>query len=314
MKNNTYYTDVMESWLRDKKAEFARSTYSKYRRICNKYITPFFADIKIENINSITFEDYRNFLNDHLLTGDPGAGNETAKCASMLVNRIMAYAKEQKLLETVPKFTWKSHPIRKEVTVFTEAEQYLIEEFCIKNKDIYSMGILLCLYTGMRIGELCALKWNDIDVEEEIIHINRTVQRLDTEEKKSALIVSYPKSRSSVRNIPIPKCILDVLLSFYAYENSTAYIFTGKENVPAEPRTFQYRYRKYLEKAGVKYRKFHTLRHTFATRCIHCGIDIKTLSEILGHSNVKITLEYYCHTTMEQKKKQMNRLSLLSHN
>lgn len=176
------------------------------------------------------------------------------------------------------------------------------------------MGILLCLYTGMRIGELCALKWNDIDVEEEIIHINRTVQRLDTEEKKSALIVSYPKSRSSVRNIPIPKCILDVLLSFYAYENSTAYIFTGKENVPAEPRTFQYRYRKYLEKAGVKYRKFHTLRHTFATRCIHCGIDIKTLSEILGHSNVKITLEYYCHTTMEQKKKQMNRLSLLSHN
>lgn len=148
--------------------------------------------------------------------------------------------------------------------------------------------------------------------DERIIRIERTVQRLEAETGSStALSVYYHKSMSSIRSIPLLDCLKNAFRDV-KFRHEKDYIFTKRPDIPGEPRTFQYRYRRYLKEAGVRYRKFHTLRHTFATRCLACGMDMKTLSEILAHSSVRITFEYYCHTSMEQKKEQMNKLYFLS--
>ena len=162
------------------------------------------------------------------------------------------------------------------------------------------------MYTGLRLGELCALKWNDIDVKNLTISVNRTVQRIVSENKsqKSILIETPPKSDSSKRIIPVSSEIMELLLKLYS---NHPYVF-GKEK-PLEPRTMQYRFKKILEKAGIENRNFHTLRHTFATNCIENNMDVKTLSEILGHSNVKITLNCYVHPTMDSKREQIEKLS-----
>ena len=151
--------------------------------------------------------------------------------------------------------------------------------------------------------------------DEYLRHAVQPVQRLsDKSGRLTSLTVSEPKTPSSIRTVPMPECIVNVLRKSYTEQSERGYMFSSCADTPAEPRTFQYRYRKCLENAGVRYRSFHTLRHTFATRCISCGIDIKTLSEIMGHSSVRITLEYYCHTSIERKKEQVNRLSFFSCN
>lgn len=314
MKDKSMYNEILDEWLRVRKSGFAMSTYEKYRRICQKYIFPFFEKIDIREINADVLDCYRLFLTEKLIIAQASQYGDTAKCAAMLVNNGFDYAAELQLVDIAPHFILKSRTNHGEISIFTDEEQSKIESYCINNMDGYSFGVLLCLYTGLRIGELCALKWGDIDISEGVINIRRTAQRLKKDENNTFLCVSYPKTASSVRKIPIPDCIMEIVKDFWKGQTDDIYIFTNSPDLPAEPRTFQYRYRKYLEEAEVRYRKFHTLRHTFATRCISFGMDMKTLSEILGHSNVRITLEYYCHTTMEHKKEQMNRLFLLSRN
>lgn len=312
MKKKLLYSEMMKEWFAIKRNEIAKSTGVKYHGIYNKYIHPFFSDFEVSSVNEEVLGRYRIFLEDTLLKNDRPPGSEAGRCAAMLVNKCLDYAAEKGLLENPIHFKWKTKSPKKEIIVFTQEEQRKIEQYCMDNQDLYSMGIILCLYTGIRIGELCALRWSDVNSEERIIRIERTVQRLETETGAStALSVSYPKSMSSIRSIPLPDCLKKAFRDVKCGHEKD-YIFTKRPDIPGEPRTFQYRYRRYLKAAGVRYRKFHTLRHTFATRCLACGMDMKTLSEILGHSSVRITLEYYCHTSMEQKKEQMNKLYFLS--
>ncbi len=158
---------------------------------------------------------------------------------------------------------------------------------------------------GASAGELCSLRWCDIDLEGSYIHIRHTVQRLPLEnlssEKKTNLIISEPKSVFSIRMIPIPEFLYGSIQTLAENYTGLDYVLTGSQ-CPMEPRTMQYRYKKCLQEADIRYLNFHTLRHTFATRCIMAGMDPKTLSEILGHSDIKITLEYYFHSSLEFKK------------
>mgnify|MGYP002563882289 FL=1 len=315
MKHRVYYNEIMEEWFGIHRSDFAKSTYLKYHRTYEKYIYPFFRVLKVRKIDNNVLKSYVEFLEKEILKIKKSTGAETARCAAMLVNRCLEYAEEKKAITSAPRLNMKIRSCKKEIYVFSAEEQSRIEKYCISNPGMYSAGILLCLYTGLRIGELCALKWHDIDLDEGTIRVRRTVQRLsDKSGRLTSLTVSEPKTPSSIRTVPMPECIVNVLRKLYTEQSERGYMFSSCADTPAEPRTFQYRYRKCLENAGVRYRSFHTLRHTFATRCISCGIDIKTLSEIMGHSSVRITLEYYCHTSMERKKEQVNRLSFLSCN
>ena len=160
----------------------------------------------------------------------------------------------------------------------------------------------------MRIGELCALQWGDIDLENDCIYIRRTVQRISDGSGKTYFHTGSPKTLHSERDIPLPACLKPLFLSFHN-ENPEIYVTNGNPSF-TQPRTYQCRFKKYLKSCGLPSYKFHSLRHSFASRAIELGVDPKTLSTLLGHSNVRMTLDLYVHPSFEQKKREINRFYL----
>ena len=179
----------------------------------------------------------------------------------------------------------------------------------INNLNLRNLGILLSLYTGIRIGELCGLKWKDIDFRNKTLSINKTVQRIKNTEKnsllKTKLIVDIPKTEHSIRTIPLPDFLIPILDSFKT--NNENFIFTNSLT-PKDPRAFEKYFSSVLEKCQIRNLNFHALRHTFATRAREAGIDIKVLSEILGHSSYHITQEIYVHISVDFKRESIDSL------
>ncbi|MGN1087293.1 MAG: site-specific integrase, partial [Porcipelethomonas sp.] len=177
------------------------------------------------------------------------------------------------------------------------------------NPNRTTLGIALSMSTGIRIGELCALQWNEIDLKKSILTVRKTMQRIQTYEshEKTKIIIAEPKSLCSRREIPLPQFLCDTLRNFR--RNNNCFLLSGESERFVEPRALSYTFKKYVKECGLKNVNFHALRHTFATRCVESGFDIKTLSEILGHSSVKITLDRYVHSSMELKRKNMEKLA-----
>lgn len=196
-----------------------------------------------------------------------------------------------------------------EIQLLSTKEQKTLINYVVKKPSLTNLGIAISLYTGIRIGELCALQWGDIDFKKRILTVKKTVQRIQNYggNTKTKLIITSPKSRSSIREIPLPKFILSVLEKFR--NNDYIYILSGKVK-PIEPRTMQYRFKKILKNVNLPSVHFHSLRHTFATKAIELGFDVKTLSEILGHSSVEITLNRYIHSSLNRKRTCMEKLDL----
>lgn len=180
----------------------------------------------------------------------------------------------------------------------------------MKDIDRYKLGIYICLYTGIRIGELCALQWKNISFTDSTLKVIHTMQRIQYENEysthKTHIIITEPKSSSAIRTIPLPEFLTEKLRPFVA--NPNAFVLSGECTQHVEPRTMQNKFKAYLAEGGIEDANFHSLRHTFATRCVEIGFDIKTLSEILGHSSVKITLDKYVHSSLELKRSNMEKL------
>ena len=209
--------------------------------------------------------------------------------------------------------------IRHIINTINTTDQQKLTEYLLTELDIYKLGILLCLFMGLRLGEICALKWEDIDMISRTLHVNRTVQRLPvdtvhtsgssqnnhTATRKTSLYIDSPKTSNSLREIPIPDFIYDKLSDYYNTSMKGDSYFL-KKNQPMDPRTYQNRFHIYIREAGIGNTHFHALRHTFATNCISSGADAKSVSEILGHSNVNITLNRYMHPNLETKRSAIN--------
>ena len=195
---------------------------------------------------------------------------------------------------------------QKKIEVLNAAERTRLQSYLIYNENLTNTAVLLCMFTGLRVGELCGLKWQDIDLEENIIFVNRTVQRVNRS-GFSEVIIGSPKSRSSVRSIPIPAFLKEILAKQVCADDS--YLLTGTSR-PVEPRTMQNRFQSILKSCGIRKVNFHMLRHTYATVCIEHGFDPKTLSELLGHADASITLNRYVHSSMQLKQDYVNRLHL----
>jgi integrase len=200
---------------------------------------------------------------------------------------------------------------RSELSIPPKHEQKLLRNYLLKNPSLRNIGILLSLYTGIRLGELCALMWSDIDFYEQIIRINKTAQRIKRFDgkNKTELVITAPKSDKSIREIPIPSFLLKLLMKHRQSINS--YILSGTEWI-VEPRLMQYHFKAVLKKANLPSMNFHQTRHIFATNCLICGFDIKTLSEILGHSTIELTLNRYVHSSKERKRECMEKLRIIS--
>lgn len=176
--------------------------------------------------------------------------------------------------------------------------------------NIYKFGVLLSLYTGIRIGELCSLQWQDFSSCGDVLSVRKTIQRVQntnsTADRKTKVIITEPKSQCSKRDIPIPTFLMEYIRRFRAEDS--AFVLSGQQEKYVEPRTMQNHFKRYIKQSGIAPAGFHALRHTFATRCVEVGFEIKSLSEILGHSSVTITLNRYVHSSFELKANNMNKL------
>lgn len=194
------------------------------------------------------------------------------------------------------------------VEVFTEPELKRLGQAILCQMDEAGLGVLLTAHTGIRLGELCGLQWQDVDAQTGLLHIRRTVERIAQPSGITRLTVLTPKTETSERWVPIPREMLRVMKP--RAQTPEAYLLTGGETLP-DPRTCQYRYKALLERCGVRYRSFHALRHTYATRCVERGVDVKSVSELLGHSDVRTTLRLYVHSSMDYKRKAVESIGFL---
>lgn len=297
-KINISVADWVEQYLQTQ--EIKLSTMKIYERHLKKYIKPFFQNISLRKLNKEILQAFVNSLSDK--------APSTVKGIFSFLRKTLKTAGKKGFISPI----WIDIELPKgkhhQIEVFTKDEQQAIEQSLNIYEKTNEIGILICLYTGLRIGELCGLKWDDIDFVSKTMVINRTIQRI-TIDGKSVVKAFEPKSESSHRKIPIPSFLIGELKKIKDVSN-TPYILQTKGHM-MEPRTFQYQYKQILERAGVQYRNPHILRHTFSVRALEVGFDFKTLSEILGHSNAVITMKTYAHSLYEHKKNSMERLGAI---
>lgn len=300
-RQNILFRTVAGEWLAGIKSRQKPSTYEKYHSVYHTYLKAALGETAIGEITETYVK--KKLSGDGL--SDKDLSDSLRKSIYCVLNRILKYACEQYsiVLPDIKKTT--SGACKKEVKVFTKVEQAKLFSVIYDKMDLFKMAMLLCLFTGLRLGELCALKWTDIDFENKTLSVKRTVQRLYVEGlgTKTALVETEPKSDRSKREIPLQDTMIALLLEF---QNSKEYVFGGDR--PMEPRTMQNHYSKILDEARITHKNFHTLRHTYATSCIEGGADVKSLSEMLGHSDVQITLNYYVHPSMDIKRRYADRL------
>ena len=307
-----FLKDIANQWLNTLKATRRKSTLAKYEGQLRNHIIPEFGR---RRINEISNNDIIAFTQKLLLK--TGRVNKTLspKTVSSIVSRMRALRKFSVLhgyeVNYVPDCA--EIPQRAEkIRVLSSEEERRLVSYLKEHPSLTSLGILLSLFTGVRLGELCALRWSDFSLDESEFHVSKTMQRLPNPDraapKKTVIEIGEPKSHSSVRTIPLPKKLTSYLRSAYKRD---AYILSGHRYSFIEPRTMENRFKAVLRKCGIKGSNFHALRHTFATRCIEVGFDVKTLSEILGHSSVNITLNRYVHPSMKTKHENMNKLNTL---
>lgn len=299
LKFAIYCTD----WLETVKFKHKESTYSKYRNMCRNHIIPELGGYDAALISSKQIEV---FLSEKL--NKENLSPKTVSDMLCVLKQIFAYVESQNVKINCNFSSISVHQNQRKIRVLTLEEQKKLTEFLTENMDLNKFGMYLSLYTGIRIGELCALKWKNIKLKEQILHIDKTMQRIQIydEEVKTKIVITPPKSKCSERDIPLPKFLCDTLKKFKRGENN--FLLSGSSENFVEPRLLRYTFAKYMKICGLDNVNFHALRHTFATRCVESGFEIKTLSEILGHSSVKITLDRYVHSSMELKRKNMEKL------
>ena len=306
----TTFDTIAAEWIAFLKPQIKESSYVKYTNSLHDYLYPAFAGRQIETITRAEVSSLCVKLAEEGGSSNAGLSPKTIADSLSILRSIFNYASEEKELH-VANITGISVKLpRATIRVFTVAEQQKLDTFLRQNLNPCYLGILLCMYTGLRVGEICALTWKKISSSEPILQVDQTLQRLqqvDHNERKTKVVISQPKSESSIRVIPLPSDIYCLLQKNRRPDE--AYVLTGMIRKFMEPRLLQSHFKKILSTLGIEHANFHALRHTFATRCVELGFDIKSLSEILGHSTVNITLNRYVHPSMDLKQKNMNMLS-----
>lgn len=294
------FSQAAVEWLADIADKRKYSTYVKYETVYNTHLAGIIGACRLSDIAA---PEIQAKIFDHLSMQMLSESLQKSICC--IANQILLFAGRKysvnvPLLER-PDIKRKTKPVE----ALSRAEQARLLSGIYGGLDSYNIALLLCLYTGLRLGELCALKWTDFDFKNMSMTVNSTVQRIAVQDHltKTILLEAEPKSDSSRRTIPLTAEIIKLLTRL---TENQPYVFGGSK--PLEPRTMQYRYKKLLKEVDVDDRNFHILRHTFATNCIENGMDVKVLSEILGHSDVKITLNRYVHPTLESKRRQIGLL------
>ena len=300
INDSTPFGEMANKWLEAKKVYVKPSTLDNYRSKLKNNILPFMASIPCGEISA------------DVITGliekekDLGFSVVYINDIFTLIKSVIEWAHIQYGIPNniywMPKLKNKEKKTR---PVLTLEEQRILRESLMTEPNNWKLGILIALSMGLRIGEVCALRWENVDLKNNMLYVRHTAQRI-TADKGTQLVVGPAKSRSSIRDIPLPDFIIPLLNEFQ--DSADVYLASGTRQI-IDPRTMQYRFKQQLNLAGVPNIPFHSLRHSFATRCVEFGMDIKALSEILGHSSTAITMNLYVHPSVEHKRNCMKLFS-----
>lgn len=290
--------EVASLWIKDKAQYVKRSSVAAYALILEKHILPTFG-----GNTSLLENEVQQFVLKKLQSG---LAPKSVHDILIVLKMVQRFGAKHGLL---PRQDWTIHfpTVQEEakLTVLTVAQQRKLMRYVRENFTFRNLGIYICLSTGMRIGEVCALQWGDIDLSTQTINVQRTIERIyivDGERRYTELVIGPPKTKNSVREIPISHALLKLLKPLRKVMACNNYVLTG-EPTPTEPRTYRNYYNQLMRQLELPSIKFHALRHSFATRCIESQCDYKTVSAILGHANISTTLNLYVHPDREQKRR-----------
>lgn len=303
---------LAQEWLNTTCLQTKDSTINKYRNLLDSYILPFCGNQPLSAFSYDYIEDHCQKLLSSGGKNGNGLSPKTVSDTLSVIRNVLKFAIKKGKTVPCDGSNIQIKQAQKGMRVLSKTEQEKLCQYLYSDLNTYNIGILLCLFTGLRVGEICALRWEDISFAEQVIYVHQTLQRIQDKShtgKKTRIVITTPKSACSIRTIPIPEALLKILIANKTV--STGYVLTNSNDRFVEPRTLQNRFKTALKKSAIEPANFHALRHTFATRCIELGFDVKSLSEILGHATVNITMNRYVHPTLELKKENMQRLSSL---
>ena len=298
MEPDLTFKQLCNLWQQDKKNLVKQSTMAAYSLLIEKYLIPYF-----ENISDINNASVQSFMQEGLKNG---LSLKSVRDIVVVLRMVMKFASSLGLPVNWNyriKFQQKNNS--DEISVLTVAHQKKLIEYLESHPSYKNLGILICLSTGLRIGEICGLKWQDINLSLGFLVVNKTVSRIysaNSPAKKTEIKITSPKTINSYRTIPLPARLVEIIGSLHDSVND-AHFLVSNSLQPIEPRSYRNCFYKLLDHLGIPKLKFHSLRHTFATRCIENNADYKTLSSILGHADISTTLNLYVHPSTEQKRR-----------
>lgn len=303
-ENNTF-AFYCRQWLDTAKLKCKPSTQNTYYNICRLHILPQIGEIEIKQISILHI--------NRLLSEKSSLAPKTLSDILRVIKAILSFAESCGCAAPINLQSISVRVPSQSMRVLSVEEQKRLTMVLLENNSLYGMGIFLALSTGIRIGELCALKRCDLSFDDNTLHVGETMQRIQMHDSnhspKTKVIFTEPKSKKSIRDIPLTAELVKLIKPFYYSLSENAYLVSGEANHFVEPRSLQYHFKKLAKAAGIENLNFHALRHSFATRCVECGVDVKTLSELLGHESVKFTLEKYVHSSMSLKRENMEKFS-----
>ena len=306
-----HFAFYCDEWLRIQRNRVKASTFVKYSGVLEKHIKPRLGGCLVPSLSSRIVEQF-----SHDLLFEEELSPKTVKDILTVLHAVIRYTFKQ-FPESRPmiEIVYPKVP-RKEMRVLSREEQTRLVEYLLRDMDECKFGVLLALLTGMRIGEVCALRWENVSLTEQTVTVKYTMQRLRNLDEdrisRTKIVISEPKSDTSARIIPLTDYTVKLCQTQWGLRPE-AFVLTGEADRYLEPRSMQYRLARYTEECGLKDVHFHTLRHTFATRCVEVDFEIKSLSEILGHASPRITLERYVHSSMALKRDNMNKLAVIGY-
>lgn len=286
------------AWKEDKQRYVKQSTYAAYALVLENHILPAFGDCE-----DLSEKLVQEFVLQKL---NGGLSIKTVKDMLIVLRMVMKFGVKNGLMSYQEwDIKYPTVESNKDIEVLTVADHKKILDFIKQNFTFRNLGIYISLTTGLRIGEVCGLKWSDINTDSGIITVNRTIERIyviEGERRHTELVINSPKTKNSCREIPMNKELLAMVKPLKKVVNVNFYVLTNEEK-PTEPRTYRNYYHRLMKHLDIPRLKYHGLRHSFATRCIESNCDYKTVSVLLGHANITTTLNLYVHPNMEQKKR-----------
>lgn len=310
--NGPMFSDILSSWQDANRVRLKESSVSRYQILIDTHILPELGSKQIGQLNTAVLNRYLAAKLDHgRLDGSGGLSASYVRSISLVISSALNHGVSEGICSPLISPITKPSPSKAELCILSPEAQDRLEQELLHNMNEDKLLIYITLYTGLRIGEACALRWEDIDLETKVLFVRQTISRKWYEEngtKRSVLTIDTPKTKASLRCIPICSKLYTALNNF-PFRKQHGYILSNISTHFTSPRTFEYRYKKVLERASLKPVNYHCLRHTFATRCVERGVDIKSLSEILGHANAAITLNTYVHSSIEMKRIQLEKLA-----